>query len=116
MLALKAVKGASVGIYERKSSQGEASWSREQLFTDTDKVMTRRDWSRLVGVVDKNEAVVVYGPASFNADGPIDICLAVVNRRELVVVSATVDAAGLAELVEKHAGEELRRSLKLAQF
>lgn len=115
LLALKAVQGASVGIYERKSGQSE-SWSREQLCTDTDRVMTQRGWTRLVGVVDKKEAVIVYVPVKYDADEPIDICLAVVSRRELVVVSASVDAAGLAELVEKHAGQGLKRGLKLAQF
>lgn len=115
LLALKAVNGASVGIYERGSSK-DGLGSTAQLLTDTDKAMTRRGWSRLVGVVDKKEAVIVYVPVRCDTDGPIDICLAVINGRELVVVSATVDATGLAELVEKHAGAELKRGLKLAQF
>ena len=114
-LALKAVKGASVGIYERKTLP-DATWSREALFADTDRAMVRRGWSRLVGVADKKDTVIVYGPSRYDSGDPIEICLAVVNGRELVVVSATVDAEGLAELVEKHAGEELRRSLKLTKL
>lgn len=114
-LALKAVRQASVGVYQRTTTDGE-SWSREQLFSDTDKAMGRRCWSRLVGVVDDKDVVLVYVPAKSPADGPIDICVSVLNDHELVVVSASVDADGLAALVEKHGGEELTRSLKLAKF
>ena len=111
-VALGAVRGASVGVYQRKPSKGETV-SREAVFADTDAAMTRRGWSRLVGVVDKKDAVLVYTPAKYDVDGSIDVCLAVLNNRELVVVSATVDADGLADLVERHAGDKLKRYVSM---
>ena len=114
-MALRAVKAASVGVYERKPLSMEAG-ATDQFILSTDRAMVSRGWNRLVGVVDKEDRVLVYVPSHYDADGPIDICLAVINRKEMVVVSATVDPTGLAELVEKHAGEDLKRSLKLAQF
>ena len=114
-LALKAVKAANVGVYQRDPAEGE-TWSREHFLTNTDQAMGKRGWVRLVGVMDKQDTVLVYVPAHFDADGPVDICVSVLSHRELVVVSATVDAAGLAALVEKHAGDGFKRGFKLARF
>lgn len=108
-LALAAVKHASVGVYERRQQNGE--WSREQLFVDTDLAMKKRGWTRLVGVSDRAEAeaVLIYTPDDLDAGDPIDICIAVVNNRELVVVSTTVDPDTLAELVERHTPEQIKK-------
>ena len=113
-LALAAVRHASVGVYERESGSGD--WSREQLFAGTDRIMAKRGWTRLVGVADHTDTVLVYVPQSSDADDLIDICVAVVNGKELVVVSTTVDASQLAELAAKHAPDDLKRHLRLANF
>lgn len=113
-LALKAVRHASVGVYERRGDA--AKWSREELFINTDKAMQKRGWSRMVGVADHGDTVLVYAPDELDTDGPVELCVAVVNNRELVVVSATVDASVLGKLIEKKAGEDIRRSLHIARF
>lgn len=99
--ALRAVKSASVGVYERASDDVE--WSAQALLVDTDRVMSQRGWTRLVGVAGRNETVMVYVPAKFDAAGPIDVALAVIDGRELVVASATIDPEALTEVVERHA-------------
>jgi hypothetical protein len=109
-LALKAVKHASVGVYELASRDVEIS--REQLFNDTDRAMTKRGWTRLVGVSQDKEAVLVYVSDDIDEGDPIELCVAVVNNREMVVVSTSVDGASLNELIERHAGEDIRRTLK----
>jgi hypothetical protein len=114
-LALKAVKHASVGVYER-DSRGPAGWSREELFLDTDKAMRKRGWSRLVGVVDHGDTVLVYAPEKLDLDDSVDLCVAVVNDRELVVVSTAVDARVLGRLIEKRAGADIRCALRSARF
>lgn len=109
--ALAAVRHASVGVYECDNRNGE--YSREQLFSRTDRKMSERGWTRLVGVSERNEAVLVYasGPAA-SADR-MDLCVAVVDGGTLVVVSTNVDAESLAELVEKYAPKgELKRKLQ----
>ncbi len=114
-LALRAVRHASVGVYERTSG-GEASWSREQLFADTDRAMKRRGWTRLVGVADRKETVLIYVQEEFKDDEPLEIWLAVVDGREMVVVSTCVDPRVLGELVERHAGDEMKRHLRLSKL
>ena len=110
-LALSAVKCASVGVYERKAKAAR-SWSQEQLLVDTDQAMHRRGWSRLVGVVDQKNTVLIYGPVGGETDDLIDICLSVVNEDELVVVSATISPAGLVELIEKYADDQWPGKMK----
>jgi hypothetical protein len=109
-LALRAVKHASVGVYELASQKIDLS--REQLFHDTDRAMTKRGWTRLVGVSQKNEAVMVYVADDADEDDPLEICVAVVNGREMVVVSTSVDGDSLNQLIERHAGEDIRRTFQ----
>ncbi len=111
---LDAVRHASVGVYERASTGGTVS--REQLFTDTDRAMQQRGWTRMVGVADNKDTVLIYVPRKIGNAGPVDICLAVVSGKELVVASTSVDADKLAELVAKHAGDGVKGHLRFAKF
>jgi len=113
-LALRSVKHASVGVYERRS--GGKDWSREQLFAETDRAMQERGWTRMVGVADKKDTVLIYVQDDPDEDEPIELCLAVVNSKEMVVVSTSVDAAALGDLVAKHTGDDVKRHLRSAKF
>ncbi|MBA4137103.1 MAG: hypothetical protein C0518_07285 [Opitutus sp.] len=109
-LALRAVNHASVGVYELASRQVEMS--REELFHDTDRAMSKRGWTRLVGVSQKNETVMVYVSDDLDEGDPIEVCVAVVNGKDMVVVSTSVDGDSLQELIERHAGEEIHKTFK----
>ncbi|SDS56755.1 hypothetical protein [Opitutus sp. GAS368] len=113
-LALRAVQHASVGVYERTS--GGTDWSRERLFTETDRAMQKRGWSRLVGVVDQKETVLVYVQNDLADDEPVEICVAVVKDKEMVVASTTVDATALGELVAQHTGTDVKGRLRFAKL
>jgi purine nucleoside phosphorylase len=105
-LALTAIRRASVGVYERRGVAED--WSRAQLMTDADLAMSRRGWTRIVGVADGHEAILVYVPA---APEPDRICLSVVTDRELVVVSATLNPDALVELIKRHGEKDFRKAL-----
>jgi hypothetical protein len=105
--ALNAVRSVSVGVYRR--SEATSAFSREQLFNQTDRTMQQRGWTRLVGVADRRENVLIYVPT--DSAEPSRVCLAVVHGRELVVVSARLNPAALAELVANHAVKKLRPKL-----
>lgn len=113
-LALRAVKHASIGVYERTSR--DTHWSCEQLFKKTDPAMHKLGWTRLVGVVDRTEAVLVYVKEDFDGDAPVEISVAVVSGKEMVVASTTIDAGALGELVAKHAGDDIKGHLRFAKF
>lgn len=99
-LTLAAVRRASVGVYQRIGRARE--WSHEQLIARTDARMTQRGWSRLVGVVDRRDTVLVYAFDKIAADGQLDLCLTVMDGDVMVVVSTRIDADKLGELAEKH--------------
>jgi len=114
-LALAAVRHASVGVYECNDRMGDLP--REQLFARTDEKMKARGWTRLVGVSERNETVLIYTSDNMGSDSRMDLCLAVVDGDTMVIVSTNVDADSLAKLVEKHAPKgELRRKLKLVDL
>lgn len=99
-LAMKAVRHASVGVYECRSDRDDLSL--EQILNRADKAMQKRGWSRLVGVAEHDETVLIYTSDDIGSSSCIDICLAVVDGNQLVVVSTNVDASVLAELAERH--------------
>lgn len=107
--ALASVKSASVGVYELRGR--DRDWSRADLANRTDEAMLGRGWTRAVGVLDGRHAVLVYVPA--NTDEVGEVCLAVLDGRQLVVVSAELRPEELVKLVERHAGEKLRIREKL---
>lgn len=113
-LALRAVKHASVGVYERTSGSSEVS--SEDFLEKTDRAMQKRGWTRLVGVVERSQAVLVYVANDADEGEPIDLCVAVVDGRQLVVASTTVDPDAIGDLVARHAGNDLRRHLRSAQL
>lgn len=98
-LALAAVRRASVGVYERIGRAGELS--TERIIAEIDEKMRPRGWSRLVGVVERNETVLVYTSDEPDSGDQVELCVAVLDGENLVVVSTKVDASRLVELAEK---------------
>jgi hypothetical protein len=100
--ALAAVRSASIGVYER--AYAEDSLPAGAVLLGADRVMTLRGWKRLVGVVESGKTVAIYVPAVSEKAKPSRICLAVCDRRELVIVAAEIDADALAGLVNHEFG------------
>ncbi|MBK8859101.1 MAG: hypothetical protein IPN11_15915 [Opitutaceae bacterium] len=94
-LALKSVCKASVGVYELNDVM-----ARSNLMSQADAVMLARGYSRIIGVVEDDETVLIYVPDDADAD-TLDVCLAVLDGKELVVVSARVDSEPLLKLIEQ---------------
>ena len=113
-LALAAVKSASVGVYEL-AQPGPAD-RRGELLNRVDHLMGARGWTRLVGVVDGDDTVMIYLPR--DTDEPDEICLAVVSGPKLVVVSAAIRPDAIRALIAHHAGDRLSLAshLRVAKF
>ncbi len=99
-LALAAVERASVGVYEMRGPGGEVSGA--PLVAAADAAMAERGWTRIVGVSEGRQKVLIYAPEKSGTDDAIDLCLAVVDGRQLVVVSTTVRADELGQLIARH--------------
>lgn len=114
-LAMKAVRRVSVGVYECNTGRDDPAL--EQLFNRTDQAMRQRGWTRLVGVADNDETVLIYTSDDLTNSSRLDLCLAVVDGHQMVVVSTNVDASALADLAERHIPKDgLRGKLKQAKL
>ena len=112
--ALAAVKSASVGVYELAPTAGPDR--RGELLNRVDRLMGARGWTRVVGVVDGEDTVMIYLPR--DTDEPDEICLAVVSGPKLVVVSAAIRPDAIRALIAHHAGDRLSLAshLRVAKF
>jgi len=97
---LRAVRSASVGVYARRGAM-DGGGRRAELFAATDRMMARRGWTRIVGVADTGDIVLIYLPTQSEDLQPSRVCLAVCNDRELVVVAAGFEANALAGLIAR---------------
>ena len=96
--ALKAVRGAEVGVYKRRGGGGERQLKQSAILRAADKAMTDRGWDRIVGVVNGRELVAIYAPREVRSTRNMKVCLVTVNERELVVASARSNLEPLMEL------------------
>jgi hypothetical protein len=109
--AVASVRKVSVGVYERVGRAEK--WSRAQLLAKTDERMRKRGWTRLVGVTEEGQAVLVYSSDAEKDGDRLDLCVAIVDGRDMVIVSAKVDTDGLMRLAERHLPEgKLREKFK----
>ena len=97
---LRAVRSASVGVYARSGAM-DGGGRRDELFAAADRMMAGRGWTRIVGVADTDDIVLIYLPTRGEDLQPTRVCLAVCNGRELVVVAAGFETKALAGLIAR---------------
>jgi len=106
--ALDAVRGAEVGLFTLPEPLARAH--HVTILAEADKVMTKRGWTRLVGVSEGTELVAIYVPSGELSARKIRCCVMVLDRQELVLVSAAARLNPLLELArqEFHVHEQLK--------
>jgi len=95
-MALRAVHGVEVGIYELDSASKAPDPAA--MLNAADKAMNNRGWERVVGVLDNGQMVCVFVPAKISSANQMKCCVAVLEDRKLIVVSAKADPRPLVEL------------------
>ncbi|MBI2926809.1 MAG: hypothetical protein HYY24_14025 [Verrucomicrobia bacterium] len=98
--ALDAVRGAEVGVYHLQ--RGRQRLDPPALLAAADETMTARGWDRLVIVLGRHGLVAIYVPKEIKSPRHMKVCLAVLNERELVVVSAESNLEPLLEMASRH--------------
>lgn len=101
-LALKAVRSASVGVYQLP--RGERAEFTGDWLAEADARMANRGFTRLVRVSESKESVAVYIPEDCDEGDLLKLCVAVCTGKELIVVSAETALEPLLELIEREAG------------
>ncbi len=98
--ALQAVRGAEAGVYQVEP--GQRPLDHASMLCAADEAMTRRGWDRVVGVMNPHELVAVYVPGNVHTPRDLKVCLAVMERGQLVVASVRSNLEPLLELVLNH--------------
>ncbi len=105
--AFEAFRGAEVAIYDVQS--GFVDTNPAAVMAAADKTMVARGWSRLAGVVDEGQLVCVYLPAKRVSSSRMRCSVLVLNREQLVLVSARADLDPLLDIARR----ELKSNLDL---
>ena len=98
-IALRAAKSGEVVVYQRPGNDPQLDHSG--ILAKADLTMERRGWERAVGVVDRDDLVAVYVPTGLSSVRNVKACVLVLNRENLVVVSATADLRPLLQLIHE---------------
>lgn len=101
-LALKAARRACVGVYQ--IPRGTKVRDGAALMARADEMMAARGWTRTVGVMEKSQTVLLYMPTHPESGDVLQVCVAVCEGSQIVVVSAEVAAKPLQELIAKKGG------------
>jgi hypothetical protein len=72
------------------------------MFATADDTMRRRGWTRVVGVSDAENLVLVYLPEGERSGSTEQVCVAVCNDEHLIVVEGSVRMDRLVELLARH--------------
>jgi hypothetical protein len=112
--ALRAVRGAEVGIYELDGASGRIDPGA--LLSSADEATSSRGWDRVVGVGQKHELVAVYVPKRPARGAKLQVCVAVLNRDQLVVAAGRSDLDPLMELVTSRTEWKQSRQWVAARF
>lgn len=94
--ALGGVVHASVGVYQLRA--GEHPFDARAVFEAADRALQPRGWTRVVGVHQTGKLVVLYAPTETDLTDQPEICLAVIDGRQLVIVQGQIDGPKLAGL------------------
>jgi len=97
LLSLHAVE---VGVYQRKNKTTPKEQSTALAAAEA--AMAARGWERLAGVVDGHAAVAVYLPSGPLSENDVNVCVMVLEKRQMVVVSARADLEPLLTLASEH--------------
>jgi hypothetical protein len=97
--ALQFLDHGEVGIYEIEATTSSPDYGL--ILETADKSMRRRGWERIVGVVEAGQFVAVYAPSNHRVKD-ISCCVAVLNDRNLVIVSARGNTVPMLEFAQRH--------------
>lgn len=111
--ALRAVRGAEVGVYELRHLRG--TFDPTTFLDAADKALLTRGWDRLVGVMDAHEFVAVFVRNDVCSPSDVKFIAAVFDGRELVLASARSNLEPLMELATTH-GDLQKKAKSLIQL
>ena len=107
---LGSVKGVECSVYEL--SGGKQNFA--EVLARADKVMSKRDTDRVVGIVDGEQLIAVYVPRDADSIRKMSMSVLVLTKRELICATARGDLDAVMELAYAKAQEKLPAKREVA--
>ncbi|MGE3310185.1 MAG: hypothetical protein AB7O66_09470 [Limisphaerales bacterium] len=102
---IAAFRSADVGIYRRRGSSADLEATRTAL-GNVDDLMEARDWDSIVSVQEGSQSVRVFVPNSLSDPSDTRACVVVIERDQMVIVSARANLEPLLEIVRTKLAEQ----------
>lgn len=96
---IKAVRSAEVAVYERECHPLPVTPAA--VLMAADRAMQSQGWQRIVGMAQDHQLVAIYLPRKGGRPGSVKCCLAVLQDRQLVLVSARGNIQPLVALADQ---------------
>jgi hypothetical protein len=106
--AVGAVREAEVAMYELRGEADDLNLAK--MLSTADQAMGSREWDRVVGVMSRDNMVAVYVPRSLPSARDLRVCVAVVDGRNMIVVSGRSNLEPLLELASERFPEVAREA------
>ena len=100
---LGSARGAEVSVWE---SRDHSEIDGPAILKEADRKMTSQGWTRLAGVIDRDNLVAVYLPADYSGRGSVRVSVLVVNRDQVVCAAARSNVEPLLQMVLEKMREE----------
>jgi len=110
LAGVAAFRSADVGIYRR--SHDSRDLSQAQAMEGVVHAMQQRNWEPVVSVQDGDECVQVFVPKSMDSHRDTQACVFVMEKDQLVIVSARLDLEPLLGIAEHHLSKHALRKAK----
>jgi hypothetical protein len=101
---MASLRKGEVSVYKSRHHQKPDG---TKLLENTDRAMDQRGWYRLAGVFWEGRFVAVYLKDAPESERMANVCVAVLDRENLVCASATAEWEPLIELVREKTGRDL---------
>lgn len=99
-LAIQAVQGGQVGIYQLRGHVSQREKLR--ILRAADVAMNDNEWTRVTAVVEDDAMVLIYTPADIDDPRDLQVMVMVMNDEELIIASASGDLYPLYEIAKPH--------------
>lgn len=101
-IAVQALRGADVAVYERSGAR--KTGADPEILRSADGALLERGWCRMVGVMEDDTTVGVYVPTGKISENNVPCCVVVETDNNLVFVWARADLEPLLKLAIEKGG------------
>jgi hypothetical protein len=95
---LESLRGAEAGVYQIRGTTDLAG-----MLEASDRSMARRGWTRMVGVLERDQLVAIYLPREASSGNSLKVTVVVVQQDQMVIAAARSNLEPLMQFAQARA-------------